>query len=230
MLQNDPYWDERPEEKPPADPVQPPVWVYPDPGNIYIPIIPGISWGGTGGSGSGGGGSGGSGGGSGSGGGGSGGSGDIWYDLIDSSWGMTTPLLLIDGSGLLLTEGNGVLLKGVDGCLTIDIDCQIQGDNGQHVRCIILRSILDKQESKEDTGANFLLQNLIGRGKITLAACWQKGHWNYAAIHTVRFRIRDGKEQEVITPWLRLAMNPAKTNFAEMSLDENGLNIQSIRS
>ncbi|MBR2364289.1 MAG: hypothetical protein IKA79_03715 [Lentisphaeria bacterium] len=228
MLQEDLYIDERPKETPDEEKELPDGdWVYPPAGEEDVPIQG--EWGSnnndspdspdtddnTGGGNGGGGGA----------------SGDLWYDLIDSSWGMTTPLLLLDGSGVLLTEGNGVLLKGVDGCLTIDIDCQIQGDNGQHVRCIILRSIMSELDTQPYyTSASFLLQNLVSRGKITLAACWQAGHWDYAAVHTVRFRIRDGIDQEVITPCIKLAMNPAMTSFATLSLDENGLIIQTIRS
>lgn len=230
MLYEDPYFEERPQDKPEEEKeIPPPIWIFPseeeeeEEGEIKgewgsnnndstdSPATDDNTGGGNGGGG--------------------GSSAEVWYDLIDGSWGMTTPVLLTDGSGTLLTDGSGNILKGVDGCLSIDIDCQIQGEDGKHVRCIILRSIMSELDTQtEETSANFLLQNLVGRGRITLAACWQAGHWDYASVHTVRFRIRDGQDQEVITSWIKLAMNPSCTNFAELLLDETGLHIQSIGS
>ena len=219
---SDPFWNEHPQ---------------PTPDN---------PWGGSGGSSSGGSSSGGGGWGSGSGsgsgtgsgsGGGDSGTGspgtgsgssfpmdpeEIWHPLAGDFF-SNTPVILTDGTGLILTDGAGRILTGVDGCIKIKVECQIQGtDSAEHIRCIILRTIL---QTGEKDGFNTVMEQLTRTGRITLGACWQEGHYNHEILHTVRFRINKN-----VTPWIYLPLNPEMQFVAELIWTGQEIKIETIRS
>lgn len=213
---SDPYWNEHPELDKPDDP-----WGGSGGGGGSGS---GTGWGGGGGWGSGGGGgSGGSGGG--------GGSGssfpmdpeEIWHHLA-GDWFSNAPLILTDGTGLILSDSTGTILTGVDGCIKIKVECQIQGtDSAEHIRCIILRTVLNTGEKE---GFNTIMEQLTQTGRITLAGCWQAGHYDHEQLHTVRFRIN----KELVTGWIHLPLNPGLQNIADLVWTGTELKIESVRS
>ena len=125
---------------------------------------------------------------------------------------------------MILTDGTGMILTGVDGCLKIKVECQIQGtDSAEHLRCIILRTVLHTGEKE---GFNTIMEQLTATGRITLAGCWQAGHYDHTLLHTVRFRINE----EWITDWIHLPLNPSLQNIADLVWTGTELKIESLRS
>lgn len=176
--------------------------------NEFPQESPDSGWIGSGVGGGSGGGGGGGGGGSGGGawlpgggsGGGGGGSGDDkpedWFTV--GIWGMTGSFLpLVDGSDVLLMH-NGLVLESVSGCVRVELECQVDGDSsGEHVRCIILELVYQYG----DTTKSFI-GGLLADGDIIVKAKWQSGHYNYASISKVRFRLKN--DPNSVSPWVKL--------------------------
>ena len=129
-----------------------------------------------------------------------------WF--LIGSWGDEgDQLIIVDGEGTALTNGLE-LLKGPC-CMKIEIECQIKdyptGSDGRffHIDCILLGAVPRKSEN----GNNSIFASLLKNGEIDIYARWQKGHYNHASIHTVRFRLNE--RNETVTPWYKIPMGNA---------------------
>ena len=165
----------------------------------------------------GGGGSGGSGGG-----GGSGGSGSIndivnkWHLVLNGHYVNLDTLLLTDGEAYLLRCREN-LISGSQGCLSIQIYCQVENDpKGNHARCILLSSSLGPLKSNN-------ILNQFAQGEMKLFARWQSGHYDIENHRAVRFKINN-----FITPWINLNLQGSYTLFATLMLRNGIITVKSI--
>lgn len=173
----------------------------------------GAYWGGSGGSG---------GGGSGGGGGGSGGGfagiteSNKWHLVLNGDYVDYDTLLLTDGDAYLLRcEEN--LISGANGCVSIQIFCQIENDpDGVHVRCILLSSVLGELKSNN-------ILNQFAHGEMKLFARWQSGHYDINEHRMARFKINN-----FITPWINLNLEGSYTPFATLTLRNGIVTVKSI--
>ncbi|MDD3155194.1 MAG: hypothetical protein PHS41_10030 [Victivallaceae bacterium] len=192
----------------------------------------GVSGGGSGGGGWGAGfggvwgGGGGAGGGAGGGGGGEAGSGgsetqtDSWVVL--GQWVPENSMLLADGDGFLLENCDGFLLEGDKACLAITVACEISGDaQGGHAKCVLTCFLVSGEKKPMETAEDWLFGSLsLPSGEVSILAKWQKGHYNYAELHTVRFRVNGS-----VTPWIRLTLDKYRI-VAVLSVDRGRIKLK----
>ena len=120
-----------------------------------------------------------------------------WFLL--GLWQVDFPLLLTDSAGRLLSDASDVLLYSSGGCLTVKIECQIDGDrSGYHVPCLIAG--IDAIESLHSGG---LLEELLLNGALSVKVKWQAGHYDIEKVHTARFRLNESE----LTPWIRIPLD-----------------------
>ena len=193
----------------------------------------GGSWGGGSGGGGGGGwtGGGGWGGGGAGGSGGSGGGGssspptteEIWH-LLTGTLATSYPQILTHGDGFIQTDPDGYLLFGSSGCIEIKVYCQIQGTNSSyHVACILPAFHIDTISNNVD--GNVLGNLRLLNGAVRFKAKWQPGHYDYASLHTVRFRIAGQ-----VTPWVKLPLGGDYLDVAEITVRDGQITVNSARS
>ena len=118
-----------------------------------------------------------------------------WHPLANlNSDGSFLPL--VDGSGVLLTH-QGAILESIAGCIQFIIECKIKDDSeGKHLRCIIIELVQLKGKKSQT-----VIKGSLPNGRIEVRAKWQRGHYNYADVSRVKFRLQDQKKS---TEWIKL--------------------------
>ena len=147
-----------------------------------------------------------------------------WH-LIQGSLQTSFPQIFTNGDGFIQMDASGHILAGSSGCMDLSIYCQIQGTNSSyHVDCILLAFVIDKSGSNVDYNA--MLANLrLPNGAVRIRAKWQAGHYDYASLHTVRFRIAGQ-----VTPWVRLPLGGSYLDMAEIAVRDGQIIVTSARS
>lgn len=128
------------------------------------------------------------------------------------------PVLLESPEGFLL-ECAGKLLIGNIGCVDIGIECRINDGKATHLRCILLRWEIEKEEQNTLRSAlDALFANAaLPAGTITVKARWQSGHWDIAKTHSVQFRCLG-----FVTEWIPLPLTGGYIPVLKIRL-KNGL-------
>ncbi len=146
-----------------------------------------------------------------------------WY-LIYGTLEAEYPQIVTNGDGFIQLDQDGAILTATSGCIDLRIYCQIQGTSSRyHVDCILLAFVVDSTGNSVDH--NTALQSLgLPNGGLRLRAKWQAGHYDYASIHTVRFRIAGQ-----ITPWIKLSMTDY-LDVAKLAVRDGQIILTSARS
>ena len=148
---------------------------------------------------------------------------DPWYLLIGKLE-SAVPKILTNGDDFIQLDPDGAILTATSGCIDLKIYCQIQGTSSSyHVDCILLAFVVDSTGNSVDH--NTVLWTLgLPNGRLRLRAKWQAGHYDYASIHTVRFRIAGQ-----ITPWIKLSMTDY-LDVAQLAVRDGQIIVTSARS
>jgi len=148
---------------------------------------------------------------------------DPWYLLIGKLE-SAVQKILTNGDDFIQLDPGGSILTATSGCIDLKIYCQIQGTSSSyHVDCILLAFVVDSTGNSVDH--NTVLRTLgLPNGVLRLRAKWQAGHYDYASVHTVRFRIAGQ-----ITPWIKLSMTEY-LDVAKLAIRDGQIIVTSARS